>query len=53
MATGVTAQTGKPDRHYFLPILNCLLAYERAWLLGDVLAGLLSNLLIGPPSAPE
>ena len=35
-------------KHHFLPILNWLPGYERAWLRGDILAGLTVLALLIP-----
>jgi high affinity sulfate transporter 1 len=52
MGTDATLQTRKlasqPRQNRFLPILNWLPSYERAWLRGDILAGLTVLALLIP-----
>lgn len=46
--TAITRNTSQPKKNRFLPILNWLPGYERAWLRCDVLAGLTVLALLIP-----
>src|SRR5512139_384038 len=48
MTANVVENKSQPGRHRFLPILNWLPEYNRAWLRGDVLAGLTVLALLIP-----